>query len=197
MRIGIFGGTFDPPHLAHLELARATRDQLTLDNLIWVPAAQNPLKQERKPASGRDRLKMVQATIEGEAAMSVSNIELTRSGLSYAIDTIREFKLVIEGELWFLMGTDQLASFSMWKECEAITRLARLAVATRPGFDRESATRNLPDFVPGVIDWIEMDPNKASSTLIRNDAQTHHDFGRWVVPAVERYIHEKHLYEQN
>jgi len=98
MRIGVLGGSFDPPHRGHLAMAKVALEQLELDEVVFVPANRNPLKDRPVSASGKQRLSMVAAMIADEPQMSVSDMELTRGGLSYAIDTIQELQMVRPGE---------------------------------------------------------------------------------------------------
>ena len=107
MKTGVLGGTFDPPHYGHLELAKAAKAQLGLDEVMFVPANRNPLK-TRKTASAKHRLRMVELEIEDEEGLSVSDIEITRGGPSYAVDTLEELKMVRPGEYWFIVGADAL-----------------------------------------------------------------------------------------
>src|SRR3954471_14443433 len=107
MRIGILGGTFDPPHSAHLALAHKALDELRLDEVMFLPVNRNPLK-KIKMSPAKDRLEMVKLAIRDEPNFSVSDIEIARGGPSYAIDTMNELTYARPAEYWFILGSDAL-----------------------------------------------------------------------------------------
>ncbi|RYG15235.1 nicotinate-nicotinamide nucleotide adenylyltransferase, partial [bacterium] len=131
MRIGIFGGTFDPPHNGHLALAQACMKELALDEVLFVPAAQNPLKTLGPKAGGEDRLTMVSLLTAGQTGMGVVDLELRRGGPSYTVDTISDLQLVRPAEYWLLLGSDALAGFGQWRQPSKILKMARLGVVLR------------------------------------------------------------------
>ncbi len=134
MRTGIFGGSFDPIHHGHLILARAAREELGLDRILFIPANVSPHKTETKPATAQDRLAMVQAAIEGEDGFMASDLELKRPAPSFTVDTLRELeKLHPQDELVLLIGADNVAKFDTWREPDEIRRLAQIAVLDRAG----------------------------------------------------------------
>jgi len=134
MRTGILGGSFDPIHHGHLILARAAREELKLDRVIFIPANKSPHKTDTKPATAEDRLKMVELAIAGEEGFEASNIELERPAPSYTVDTIRELKkLHPRDEFVLLIGADNVPAFDTWREPEEIRRLAKIAVLDRGG----------------------------------------------------------------
>src|ERR1041384_5745403 len=102
MKIGILGGTFDPPHNGHLAFAEAAVQTLELDEVLFIPANRNPLKPEKRQASAKDRLEMVRLMVEGKPQMAVSDIEIRRGGPSYAVETLDELHFVSPAEYWFL-----------------------------------------------------------------------------------------------
>lgn len=167
-RIGMLGGTFDPPHLAHLALAEAARDQLHLDRVVFVPAGDPWRKRDHDVSPAEARLAMLRAAVEPLPWATISTVEIDRSGPSYTADTLTE--LVMPGEQWwFIVGADALADMSHWHEPERIIDLARLAVAARAG-DRPELDDALRGAMPGIedrIDFIEMAPMRVSSTDIR------------------------------
>ena len=137
MRLGIFGGTFDPIHLGHLILAEHCREACRLDRVLFIPAGQPPHKSERQITPGKQRLEMVELAIAGHAAFAASSIELDRQGPSYSADTLAELAKQNPGaELFFLMGSDSLADLPFWYQPARIASLATLVVATRPGTER-------------------------------------------------------------
>lgn len=134
MRTGIFGGSFDPIHHGHLILARAAREELGLDRILFVPANVSPHKTETKPATPQDRLAMVRAAIEGEDGFMASDIELERPAPSFTVETLRELhELHPRDEFVLLIGADNVAKFDTWREPDEIRRLARIVVLDRAG----------------------------------------------------------------
>ena len=133
MRIGILGGTFDPPHLAHLVLAAAARHARALDRVLLVPAGDPWRKADSGVSTAADRLALTRAAVEGALPWAeVSDIEVRRAGPSYTADTLAELQGEAPGhEWWFILGWDALADLPNWREPERILELARLALAQR------------------------------------------------------------------
>ena len=166
MKVGIFGGSFDPPHLGHLELAKACVAH-GLDLVLWVPNHQNPLK-GKTIASAQDRLEMVRLMIEDQPQMAVSDVEITREGPSFMVETLEELKAAQpDWNLWLILGADSLANFLDLHYPERIIRMAKLAVAVRPGTDLDGLIEAQPDLIRNRLDLVEMAPFPASSTEIR------------------------------
>ncbi len=143
-RVLLFGGSFDPPHRAHLELPPKAREALGLDWLVYVPAARSPHKQHSPGASGDDRLRMLELGLSGIDRASVWDCEIRRAdtgdGPSYTIDTIRlALRQRPDLQLRLLIGADQARSFHLWREPAAITRLAPPAVMGRADNDPHTA----------------------------------------------------------
>ncbi len=134
MRIGFLGGSFDPVHFGHLIAAQDAFEQYKLDRVIFVPAAQAPLKAAETRTSANDRLAMVRAAIGGDARFSVSEYELTRGGTSYTIDSARFFRTQFPKEdLFWIIGGDQLPKLNLWREIEALGELVEFIFLERPG----------------------------------------------------------------
>ena len=135
MRIGVFGGSFDPPHAAHLAVARAAFQQLNLDRILWVPALQTPHKDVSSTPFDH-RIGMVRALVGGEPGTEVSEIESTLSSPSYTLHTLNALKLRMEGNhSWHLIiGADNWAIFQSWHQPESVLKEASLAVYPRQGF---------------------------------------------------------------
>jgi nicotinate-nucleotide adenylyltransferase len=132
--IGIFGGTFDPIHYGHLIMAEQCREQAGLEELIFVPAAQSPLKSNGPIASARHRVEMLRLATAGHESFSVDTLELDRPGPSYTIDTLRALQARGESANWFfVLGSDALRDFAQWREPAEILDLAKLLVVARPG----------------------------------------------------------------
>ncbi|MFM8885983.1 MAG: nicotinate-nucleotide adenylyltransferase [Chthoniobacterales bacterium] len=134
MRIGIIGGSFDPIHHGHLILARAAKEELGLDRVLFVPANKSPHKTDTKPATAEDRIEMVRLATDGEEGFEASDIELRRPAPSYTVDTLRELKQSHpRDEFVLLIGADNVAKFDTWREPDEIRRLAQIAVLDRAG----------------------------------------------------------------
>lgn len=145
-RLGVLGGSFDPPHLGHLHAARRAREAFALEHVVFVPAARPPHKPERILAGATERLEMLALLLEGEPDVSVWDVELARSGPSYSVDTLRELRarLSAAARLYLILGEDNLAGFARWSEVEELVRLAQPVVVQRS----ESARAPAPELSP-------------------------------------------------
>jgi nicotinate-nucleotide adenylyltransferase len=186
VRLGIFGGSFDPPHVGHLLLATDALEALRLDRLIFVPAAVQPLKAGQRAAEPRHRLAMVTLITDGDPRFAVDPVEIERDGLSYTVETLAAFaERHPEAKRFFLVGMDVLASFAQWRDPERVLRLATLAVMQRDG-----ETGQLPD---GAV-RVETRRVDVSSTEIRERVRTGRPIRGFVPEAVAGYIAEHGLY---
>ncbi len=132
-RIGLFGGTFDPPHNAHLALAHSALDELKLDSVRWIVAGQ-PWQKVRALSDAADREAMVRAAIAGELRFVLDRSELERQGPTYTLDTVRALSAQQPDAQWFLViGADQYAGLHTWRDWQELLGLVTLAVANRPG----------------------------------------------------------------
>ena len=190
MRLGVFGGTFDPPHVGHLLAASDAFDYLSLDRLVFVPAAQQPLKVGRAAAPARDRLAMVRLLTGSDERFETDPVEVDREGLSYTVETLRGFRDRFPlADRYFLVGADVLSTFAQWREPQEILSLAKLAVLTRRE-DGETAAAELPD---GAV----MIPTRrfdVSSTEIRDRVRAGRSIRGFVTDAVAEYISSNGLY---
>jgi nicotinate-nucleotide adenylyltransferase len=197
-RIGVYGGTFDPVHLGHLRAARAAYDHLQLDRLIWVPNHHSPLRMHENRTSGTHRLAMVQAAVEGEAGFEVSDIEVTREGPSYLIDTLEELRShAPEADWHFLMGLDSLDTFDRWVRVNEIVALVRVWVMPRPGEEAEQALADLEARAPKLSGRIQILPGPLvdiSASEIRERVQAGEDITDLVPAAVAGYVQTHGLY---
>ena len=133
-RIGLLGGSFDPPHLAHLALGRLAFQQLALDELRWLPAGAPWQKAGRRMASGHHRAAMLTALLQDEPGQVIDTRELARSGPTYTIDTVRELQAETPGADWFfILGQDQYGRFDTWRDWPELLQRLTLAVADRAG----------------------------------------------------------------
>ncbi len=189
MRLGVFGGTFDPPHVGHLALAEWARDALRLDRVLFVPAGTPPHKHRADLSSPADRLAMTRAAIRGHAAFEVVPLEARRRGPSFTVDTLRALRARFPGaRLYLLMGEDSLREFDSWREPEAIARLATLAVALRPG-----ARRRRPR-AGWRVAWLGNPGLEVSSSALRARVRAGRSVGYLVPEAVARLITRRGLY---
>jgi nicotinate-nucleotide adenylyltransferase len=142
MRVGLFGGSFNPIHLGHLRAAEEDREALALDLVYFIPAAAPPHKPNGRLASAEHRLQMVRSATRGNRHFMVSEAEVRRSGPSYTIDTIRYFLSSMRGQQDYhlIMGADQFAELTTWKEADELVRLCNLAVHTRQAEGDEPPT---------------------------------------------------------
>lgn len=185
MRIGLYGGSFDPIHFGHLLLARDAVEQLDLDRILFIPANHSPHKPEVRITPGPIRLQMVRAAIAGEPRFEADDRELRRPPPSYTIDTVRELIAERPGaEFTYLIGADNLALLDTWREIDALRELVRFAVLARD----ETVTAPDPR-MPVIRRRIEI-----SSTEIRNRIANGEGV-RYLVPIeVEAIIRLHHLY---
>jgi nicotinate-nucleotide adenylyltransferase len=187
VRLGLFGGSFDPVHHGHLLAARALGESLGLAEVRLVPAGTQPFKQGRHWAAARDRAAMVALAVGGEPGLAVERLEVERTGPSYTVDTVRALLAASPGvELTVFVGSDAAAELAQWKEADQLRRLARVVVFRRAGAP-----------VPGVgLEEAEVPAFEVSSTEIRARVQAGRSI-RYLVPdVVAEYIASHRLYRQ-
>ena len=201
MRLGLFGGSFDPVHLGHLELARCCAEQAALDEVWFVPAAHQPLKPGGPQATNDQRLAMLQVAIADQHDMKTSSIEIERGGVSYTIETLQEVRRQMpDAELFFLMGADSLADLPHWRHPQQICQLCTLLVVRRAG-SAEPDFDVLADFVSKdrlreMRDMqVEMPPTPISSSEIRSLVGSQGEWQQMVPERVASYITGNRLYE--
>jgi nicotinate-nucleotide adenylyltransferase len=200
MRIGVFGGSFDPVHLGHLRLAACCWRQARLDRVEFMPTAQQPLKPWGPVASEADRVAMLRLAVADWPAFCVSTIEIERGGVSYSVDTLRTLhEMNPAAELFFLMGADALAEFPEWREPAAICELAtpmvvRRAGAPEPDFEVLRPIASEPRLAEIRAAQVEMPPTPISSSGIRAMIVAGGDWQKMVPPAVGEYIETQGLY---
>ena len=194
-RVGIFGGSFDPVHNAHIALAKHALDQLVLDEVIWVPAGQ-PWQKRRALAPVAHREAMVALAIKGEPRFTLSRIETLRNGPSYTVDTVRELDALRPGTDWHLLiGADQYAAFHTWHGWQDLLGLVTLAVAGR---DAGVATHQVDPTVLRVPhETVALPTMAVSSTDIRARVARGEPIDGLAPAAVARYIARHHLYRDN
>jgi nicotinate-nucleotide adenylyltransferase len=190
VRIGVFGGTFDPPHVGHLLMATDAREALKLDRLIFVPVGAQPFKVDTPPvASGQDRLEMVRLAVADDANYVVDDAEINRKGLSFTVDTLEHLsERNPAAQLFLLLGEDVLAGFAQWRNPARIRELATLAVVRRAG-----AGSVVEPIVPGVL-TVSTRRVDVSSTEIRERRRAGKSIKGFVPESVERFIDVRGLY---
>lgn len=201
MRLGVFGGTFDPVHYGHLLLAECCREQCGLDQVWFVPADVPPHKQQRTLTLGRQRVEMLELAIGGHTGFAVSRLELERGGVSYTVDTLRQLHQEDAGrELFLLLGADSLADLPDWKEPREICQLATLAVVGRPGaaadFDAVVSGDRWQSLLPVRLRQVEMPRIELSSSDLRERAARGASLRYRIPRAVEKYIETAGLYHE-
>lgn len=187
-RVGILGGTFNPPHLGHLIIAEQVKSQLNLDEVMFIPDYQPPHIDKKTAISAEKRLKMVKLSTMDEPEFKVSDIELRRKGVSYTIDTIKELKLKNpEVDYYFIIGGDMVEYLPKWYRIEELIELVKFVGVGRPGYRKESKY---------PIMWVDVPMTDISSTLVRRNVKQGCSIKYLVTPEVENYIHEEGLYRE-
>lgn len=191
MNIGLFGGSFDPPHLAHLIVAETVREQFQLDQIWWIPAFQAPHKTGAVLADAHHRLEMVRRVTQDHPGFAVSDVEVQRTGISYTIDTVRMLQEAHpEHAFSLLLGGDSLRLFETWYQPEAIAARVPLIVYRRPG---------VADIVPAPyledrVRFAHAPLIDISATEIRARVRQGRSIRYFVPDPVRAYIEEKGLY---
>ena len=189
-RVGLFGGSFDPVHNAHVVLAATALDQLKLDELRWIPVGK-PWQKTRRLSDAADREAMVRLAIAGEPRFVLDRTELRRRGSSFTLDTVRELAAAEPGAKWFLiLGQDQYASLHTWRDWRELLGLVVLAIANRPGAALAVNTQIARVEHQAVL----LPMMDVSSTEVRRRVAAGESIADLVPDAVARYIEQHRLY---
>lgn len=190
MRIGVFGGTFDPPHLGHLVMASEACQALALDTVLWIPSAEHPFKRGRVRTPAELRLQMVQAAIQGDPRFQASDLELRRPGPSYTVDTLRHLASAHPAaELHLLVGADVVREMPAWHQPAEVARHARVAVFARAG-------EGVPEGLPFAAQVVQVPRLDVSATEIRRRVAAGQTI-RYLVPdAVRALIEARGAYRE-
>ena len=193
MKIGLFGGTFDPIHMGHLIAAESVRTDFHLDRILFIPSAKPPHKQGKPLASSRQRERLVKLALKGNPYFKFCDVELQRGGVSYTIDTIRWF---LEKNQWrnhdlfFIIGADSLLEMEIWKSPDMILKSIHTLVMCRPGSEIQKAdSKYLNEITSVSIPLIDI-----SSTEIRRRIRDGQSIRYQVPKSVEKFIYRKGLY---
>jgi nicotinate-nucleotide adenylyltransferase len=191
VKVGLFGGAFDPPHRGHLAVAEGVRAALELDEVRFLPYARGPHRAAAPIASDADRLAMLRLALRGRRGLLVDDREVMRGGLSYTVETLRELGRERPGDdLFLIVGSDQLEILATWRAWREVLRLARPVVVTRPGHPAA-----VPARVPaGRIVRVPLDVPDVCSTEVRERVLARRGIRRLVPAPVALYIEERGLY---
>ncbi len=199
-RVGILGGTFDPPHMGHLILAEEARDQLALDRVIFVPAGDPPHKRDRRLSPVRHRVTMVSLAIADNPAFYLSRVDVDRPGPHYTVDMVRLLREQYPPpvELYFLMGFDSLADLPNWHQAAELIAMCQLVALTR--FNVRIDWHYLEKQLPGIrqrVRILDMPELELASHVIQQRVREGRTIRYQVPPAVEAYIYKHNLYIDN
>jgi nicotinate-nucleotide adenylyltransferase len=196
IRIGLYGGTFDPPHRAHLELADWVVDYLDLAALYFIPTAVHPLKDNRHLTPADLRFKMLQAALWGHDRLRISRIEMNQHRPSYTVDTLRQFtgfENLTDVNLIYLMGVDNVHEIHLWKEPEKILQLADIYVLQRPGYN----SQQIPTDLQNRLKFLPAPSMDISASEIREMINRGEDVAHLLPENVYSIIRKHHLYGYN
>ena len=198
MNIGVMGGTFDPIHKGHLIVAEEVRARLNLAEILFVPAGQPWLKANSPIAAAEHRIQMVRLAIADKPYCKLSTMEIERAGASYTVDTIAELEgqLRAGGELFFILGWENLAELPQWHEPSRLIKMCYLVAVPRPGYpapDLNSLEADIPGLSHSVI-LLDTPQIDVSASAIRNRVAHGLSISHLVPEPVERYIREHGLY---
>lgn len=202
MRIGILGGTFNPIHNTHLEIARSAREQLRLDRVIFIPARTPPHKRADATIVAADhRVRMVELAVADIEDFEVSDVEIRREGPSYTVDTVAELKeqLGSEAEIFLIIGTDQVLELPTWRQVERIAEMCHLVPVERPWFplsDLEKIADRLPENIIASLraNVLKTEPSELSASNIRKALASGEDVSGFIPATVLDYIRQHRLY---
>lgn len=190
MKIGLFGGTFNPVHTGHVKLVENFKEKLGLDKVLVIPTAQPPHKEAKELVSAEDRINMCKMAFGSLA--EVSDIEISRGGKSYTVLTLEELKKIYkDDELYFLVGSDMLLSFKRWYRWEDILSMCTLCATDRN--NEESCKEAEPDFFEKII-FCDFEKTVVSSSEVREKLERKEDVTHLIPEKVLNYIKEKGLY---
>ncbi len=193
MKICLFGGTFDPPHIGHLIIAESIKETHNFDKMFFIPSFLPPHKQDELVSSVNDRFKMLRLALEGNENFEISDIEIKRGGVSYTIQTIREIKSKYHlgrEDIYFLLGSDSLLEFHTWKNPEDILNECHILVALRPEFQPSLISSK----ILSQIQFANISQIDISSSQIRRRVRMGQTIRYMVPDIVFSYIEENNLY---
>lgn len=196
MKIGLFGGSFDPPHFGHLQIADAAKKYFNLDEVWFIPVFISPFKTDNPPECAEHRLNMVKLLIEGSLEFKALDIEILKKRPSFTIDTLEQLvEQHPDYEFYLLLGQDALDHFLSWKNPEDIVKMVKLAIAPRkPEIDLSFLKNNPKIYAAALNGILPMPVIPISSTMIRRAASKRAGLDEFVPKNIAEYIQSHHLY---
>ena len=189
LRIGIFGGSFDPVHLGHQLVAQAAREEIQLDRVFFVPAAQSPFKPDRQLAPGKLRAAMLRLALAGKTWAEVDTQEIDRGGISYSVDTVANFRSRFPAaDFFYLIGADHVAQLPKWRHSGELAKMTTFVVIPRPGQAQAPAPAGFK------VQWLRGFPLAVSASEIRARVKAKLPIDVLTGPAVAESIHNNGLY---
>jgi nicotinate-nucleotide adenylyltransferase len=189
MKLGLFGGSFDPVHLGHLLVAQAAVEELGLDRLFFIPAAQSPFKAKNQIAPAEIRLQLLRLALAGKTNCEIDDQEIRRGGISYSVETLRDYAKRFPGaQLFYLIGADNISKLNEWREASELAKLAEFVAVPRPG---ETAAEFPKPFRGRILKGF---PIEISSSQIRARVKANLPVENFVPPFVAEAIHVAKLY---
>jgi len=192
-KIGLFGGTFDPPHIAHINLINTVIKKLNLHTVYFIPTAKHPLKENTKITSVEIRCEMLEAALNNYPEFRLSKIEIDRPAISFTIDTIKKFcryEKISNATLFFILGSDNINEIHLWKDPEQIFKLAKIVVLRRPGSEESPVI----DKYKNRIILIDLPLIPVSSTDLRHKIGNGQDYHNLIPCGVAEIIDKYNLY---
>ena len=189
MKLGLYGGSFDPVHLGHLFVAQAAIEELGLDKLFFIPAAQSPFKTENKIAPASLRLQLLRLALAGKTNCEIDGQEIRRGGISYTVETLRDYaKRFPDAQLFYLIGADNISKLNEWREADELAKRAEFVAIPRPG----GPAAKFPEPFRGRI--LKGFPIELSSSQIRARVKANLPIENFVPPFVADAIHVAKFY---
>lgn len=197
-KIAIFGGTFDPIHIAHIALAKTALNELGLDKLVFMPNSVSPFKLDANITSAEHRCNMIELAIASDERLEMTRYEIDKQGISYTYDTLNELTAIYDARLYFVLGFDSVVAIDSWYRGENILKEFPLITALRPGVDNYSGTKKISEHrktYNAEIHILHMPPIDCSSSHIRALCRNGGSITGLVSENVEEYIIKNGLYK--
>lgn len=196
-KVGLFGGTFDPPHIGHIEILKEAKKRLALDKLILIPAGDPPHKTNKTVTEKKHRLRMTELAFSSLLDCCISEYEMNKQAPSYSVDLLKHFRRILpDCELYFIIGADSFAALPSWWHYRELLTLCRMIVISRPDTEKTKLLQQFHgDETPPRVFFLNRLQLDISSTQIRARLSEHKDVSAWLPENVLQYIREHHLYE--
>lgn len=201
-QIGLYGGSFDPVHNGHLQVADKVMDALDLDRFFFIPASRAPHKQNIKQADIHQRIEMLHCAVKEIDKVEISMCEIERGGISYTVETIRYFRTKFpEAKLYFLIGSDSLHHFDSWFQVDELMRLCCVTIFSRKGYNSIRSLVDQMNFDNSkkkklLQQHLNISIDEVSSTGIRDAIQSNQPINSMVPPCVNKYIVDNSVYDR-